>query len=362
MSPARARSSEPLPAPDLPAESDPGFADASARAEEALAHVPADLVGRPVTRGKGHEVRVGTASWTDPTMVRGRVFYPRGVSTAEDRLRYYAEQFSVVEVDATYYSLPERTTAERWSERTPADFMFHVKAHALMTGQPTEVIRLPVELQEALPASLTGKRKIYAKDLPPELLDAVWTDFLDALSPLAETGKLGGILLQYPRWFLPTPENKQLLVDAAERLNGIPGTVELRNHHWFSSESSTARTLDLLRTLGLSHVVVDGPQGLESSVPAVAAVTTPQLAMIRFHGRRAATWEAADVPTVERYRYLYSAAELDKLMPLIERAADEATRTIVFFNNCYGNYGSTNAREMLARMTGGQEDGKAGRG
>ena len=339
----------PLPAPDLAPEHDPGFEDAATRAEEALAITPPEMIGSPLLHP--HEVRVGTASWTDPTMTRGGVFYPRGTSTSEQRLRYYAEQFSVVEVDATYYSLPDRVNAHLWAERTPAHFSFHVKAHALMTGQPTEVARLPEDLVELLPKATAAKKKIYAKDLPPELYDAVWTYFIDSLSPLHETGKLGGILLQYPRWFLPTPENKQFLAESAERLAGIPATVELRNGMWFNSAKSTGWTLDMLRDLGLTHVMVDGPQGLDSSVPAVAGVTTPHLAMVRLHGRRAATWEAPNVPTVERYRYLYSPAELESWMPLIESAATEATRTIVFFNNCYGNYGATNAREMVAMLS-----------
>jgi uncharacterized protein YecE (DUF72 family) len=342
----------PLPAPDLDPAHDPGFADAIVRADKALSATPADVAGEPMARGDG-EIRVGTASWTDPTMTRGGVFYPRGTSTAEQRLRYYAEQFSVVEVDASYYSLPDRANALLWAERTPAHFSFHVKAHALMTGQPTEVSRLPAGLVELLPPDVARQTKIYAKDLPPDLYDEVWTNFLDALAPLHDTGKLGGILLQYPRWFLPTPANKELLASSAERLAGVPGTVEFRNRSWFSSEKSTQSTLDMLRDLGLTHVMVDGPQGLESSVPAVAAVTTPQLAMVRLHGRRAATWEAAKVPTVERYRYLYTQAELESWMPLIESAATEATRTIVFFNNCYGNYGSTNAREMIAMLARG---------
>ena len=339
----------PLPAPDLDAEHDAGFTESAARGESAVEGTPDDVVGHAIPNG-GHEIRIGTASWTDPTMVRAGVFYPRGTSTAEGRLRYYASQFSVVEVDGTYYSLPDRTTAELWAERTPASFSFHVKAHALMTGQPTEVARLPEGLVEQLPADLAGKRKIYAKDLPMELLDRVWEHFLAALAPLETTGKLGGILLQYPRWFLPSPENKLELARAATRLEGIPGTVEFRNHHWFSSARSTAWTLDMLRELGLTHVIVDGPQGLESSVPVVDAVTTPRLAMVRFHGRRSATWEAQNVPTVERYRYLYTPTELEARMPVIESAAREATRTIVFFNNCYGNYGATNAREMIAML------------
>ncbi len=284
-------------------------------------------------------------------MTRAGVFYPRGVSSAEERLRYYAEQFSVVEVDATYYSLPERATAELWAARTPEGFAFHVKAHALMTGQPTEVARLPKDLVEVLPPGLATKARIYAKDLPAEIDLAIWEHFVTALSPLSDSGKLGGILLQFPRWFIPNPDNKALLAQAADRLQGIPATVELRNQQWFASARATERTLDMLRDLGLTHVMVDGPQGLESSVPPVSAVTTSSLAMVRLHGRRASTWEAPKVATVERYRYLYSAEELARWMPLIERAAEEATRTIVFFNNCYGNYGSTNARELLRLLT-----------
>ena len=340
-----------LAAPDLDPAHDPGFASANERATDALARTPPATLGEPLRRNDHREIRIGTASWTDPTMVRANVFYPRGTSSAEDRLRFYASQFSVVEVDATYYALPDRGTTLRWAERTPETFTFHVKAHALMTGQPTEIRRLPAGLVEALPADVARKEKLYAKDLPRELTDAVWTNFIDALAPLSESGKLGGILLQYPKWFLPSPENKNLLAGAALRLAGISATVEFRNATWFGSAKASAWTLDMLRDLGLTHVMVDGPQGLDSSVPPVPGVTTPQLAMIRLHGRRSATWEAPNVPTVERYRYLYSAEELGPWMPLIESAATEATRTIVFFNNCYGNYGATNAREMIAALS-----------
>ncbi len=344
-------------APDLDLEHDSGFAAASARAARALDATPPDTIGHQllVEPPGSRENRFGTASWTDPTITKGGVFYPRGVSSSEDRLRYYASQFSTVEVDSTYYSLPERAIAALWAERTPDDFVFHVKAHALMTGQPTEVARLPEPVIDALPAALADKARIYAKDLPLELYDVVWSYFLDALEPLRVAGKLGGVLLQYPRWFLPTPENKDHLAESAARLAGTPGAVELRNRHWYGGADgggkATQWTLDMLRDLGLTYVMVDGPQGLESSVPPVAAVTTAELAMVRLHGRRSATWEAAKVPTVERYRYLYSPQELDAWVPRIEEASAQARRTTVFLNNCYGNYGTTNARELLARLT-----------
>ena len=354
-------SAPPLPAPDLDPAHDPGFAVAGERALAAIERTPPRLIGTPIRRvapnGAATEVRVGTASWTDPTIVRGGVFYPRGTSSAEDRLRYYASQFPVVEVDASYYSLPERATAALWAERTPDDFVFHLKAHALLTGQPSEVARLPEDIGGALPAALRDKKRIYAKDLPLEIYDAIWERFLDALEPLRLAGKLGGVLLQYPRWFLPTPENKDLIAESATRLAAVGASVEFRNRLWFNSEKATQRTLDMLRGLDLTHVMVDGPQGLESSVPAVAEVTTPRLAIVRLHGRRAATWEAAAVPTVERYRYLYSADELQPWVDRVQGAASAAVRTVVLQNNCYGNYGTTNAREMVAMLGASAENG-----
>jgi len=219
-----------------------------------------------------------------------------------------------------------------------------------MTGQPTEVARLPADILEMLPSELAEKSKIYATDLPIELQDAVWDRFVDALGPLIDADKLGGILLQYPRWFLPTPENKHQIAQSAERLRGIPVAVEFRNHMWYGSEKSTQWTLDMLRDLSLTHVIVDGPQGLTSSVPGVPAVTTPSLSVVRLHGRRAATWEAARVPTVERYRYLYSPRELTGITEKIEDAASDAELTVVLANNCYANYGATTARELTALL------------
>src|SRR3981081_1201864 len=138
---------------------DPGVEAANRRAEEA------DEAGKsPIRVGKG-EARFGTASWTEPTMTAPGVFYPAGANSAEDRLRYYASQFPVVEVDATYYALPSKKTAEAWVARTPKDFVFDIKAHALMTGQPTEVSRLPKAIREELPAEHKDKHRLYRKEV-----------------------------------------------------------------------------------------------------------------------------------------------------------------------------------------------------
>ena len=163
-------------------------------------------------------IRIGTASWTDPTMTAAGVFYPEGADSAEERLAYYASKFPLVEVDATYYALPSRRTAELWVERTPPDFTFDVKAHALMTGQPTETKRLPKDLRAALPDDIAAKSRIYAKDLPDGLRDDVWAWFADGLEPLKDAGQLGSILLQYPRWFFTSSENREEIEAAIGRL------------------------------------------------------------------------------------------------------------------------------------------------
>jgi uncharacterized protein YecE (DUF72 family) len=339
-----------FPAPDLDRKHDPGH---DVAAERAVGVPPV----RPITPSAGAgTVLVGTASWTDPTILEPGVFYPPGVNTPEERLRYYASRFPIVEVDATYYALPTRDLADLWRVRTPADFTFNVKAHALMTGQPSEVKRLPKLLREALPRELAEKTRIYAKDLPPDLYDAVWAVFLDALEPLRASGKLGAVLMQYPRWFTPTRANLDALLDGQRRLAEGPGgplsgAVELRNHLWFDGKPHRVeRMLGFFAEHRIPYVMVDGPQGLTSSVPPIVAATSPELAMVRLHGRREKTWEAAKVPTVERYRYLYDGEQLESWATQVADVAQQTKRVHVLFNNCHGNYGTTNAAEFAAMM------------
>ena len=345
MSPARSATAafEPAAAPDLDPAHDPGPVGAARRTED----LPEDIAAEPIRPSTGGAIRIGTASWTDPTMTARGVFYPSGADTAEERLAYYASRFPIVEVDATYYALPSRRTSELWVERTPPDFTFDIKAHALMTGQPTETKRLPKDLREALPGELADKPRIYAKDLPAELLDQVWTWFIDGLEPLKDAGQLGSILLQYPRWFFTSSENREAIEEATGRLRdaGLLGAVEFRSASWFN-EKNIARTLAFLGDRRIPLVVVDGPQGFKSSVPPVVAAPSPDLALVRFHGRRTATWEARGVQTVERFRYLYDRDELSDWGPRVREIASGAAETHVLFNNCYANYGATNALEL----------------
>ena len=328
---------------------DPGPDVARARMEAAALE---EAATEPLERPDGHRIRVGTASWTDPTMTAPGVFYPADASTAEDRLGYYASRFPVVEVDATYYALPSRRLSELWVERTPPDFVFDIKAHALLTGQPTETKRLPKALREALPPTIAEKVRLYAKDLPGELLAEVWRAFADGLAPLAEAGQLGAVFLQYPKWFFTSSENRDAIREAKAALEpyGLRVAVEFRNATWFN-EKNVERTLRFLTDEAIPLVMVDGPQGFKSSVPPVVAATSPSLAVVRFHGRRTATWEAmGGLPTVERFRYLYDEDELSEWVPRVVEASGGAEDTHVLMNNCYANYGSTNARELAAML------------
>jgi uncharacterized protein YecE (DUF72 family) len=319
---------------------DPGPAVAAERAAGVL-----DAAAQVIELPDAAAIRIGTASWTDPTMTAGTVFYPAGVTSAEERLQYYASQFPLVEVDATYYALPARRTAELWRERTPPDFIFDVKAHALMTGQPTETARLPKAIRQELPAEVANKKRIYARDLPPELRDAVWAMFLDGLEPLHESGQLGSVLLQYPRWFFPIGESREEILAAKERLGEVQVAVELRNATWFNQKNAE-RTLRFLADNRIPFVMVDAPQGTRSSIPPIVAVTSAELAVVRFHGRRTETWEKQGIPVVERFRYLYDREELEEWAPRLQAAAGETREMHVLMNNCYSNYGSTNAREL----------------
>ena len=303
----------------------------------------------PIVTRTGATIRIGTASWTDPTMTAPGVFYPRGADGAEERLAYYASTFPIVEIDATYYALPSARVAAAWVDRTPPDFVFDAKAHALMTGQPTETKRLPKDIRAALPAELAAKPRLYARDLPPELRDEIWRLYLAGLEPLRAAGQLGSVLLQFPKWFFPIGENRDLILEAMERLGEIHAAVEFRSETWFN-EKNRGRTLSFLADHRIPLVLVDGPQGMRSSIPALTEVTSPDLVVVRFHGRRTETWEATGIPVVERFRYLYDEKELAEWVPRIREAAEQAREMHILMNNCYANYGSTNARELAAML------------
>ncbi len=303
------------------------------------------------------EIRVGTAGWTDRSLIASG-WYPPEANNPEKRLRYYARQFPLVEVDATYYALPAEQTARAWAERTPDGFTFNIKAFSLFTQHPTPVRALPADLREA--AGQAGKERVYLKDVDPALAEAAWDRFLAALEPLRGAGqhgagqhgagqhgagKLGASLLQFPPWFPISRANKDYILACAQRAAPRRVCVEFRNHTWMTEDNQT-ETLRFLADHQLPYVCVDMPQGYPSSIPPVLAATS-DLAVVRMHGH-SDKWTSKEI--AERFGYRYSEGELDEWAPKIRDLAAEAEVTHVVFNNCYSDYAHVNAQQLEARL------------
>jgi uncharacterized protein YecE (DUF72 family) len=290
------------------------------------------------------QILVGTASWTDKTLLESG-WYPPDATTPEARLRFYAEQFPLVEVDSTYYTPPNERNSELWAARTPAYFRFNIKAFSLLTQHPTKVSALYKDLRPDTP-----KANVYAKDLDQSVVDEVWERFLSALAPLEEAGKLGALLFQFPQWFTIRRSNKDYLLECKERAAPYRICVEFRSRTWFSDEQTTEETLDFLRSYGLPYVVVDMPQGHASSVPPVVAATSPDLAVVRFHGH-SDKWTSRNI--YERFGYRYDEDELRPWAPKLTGLAEQTRETHVLLNNCYRNYAQTNARQLASMLAAG---------
>ena len=294
-------------------------------------------------------VKIGTCSWTDPTLLKAG-WYPAEADSAEARLAHYASRFPVVEVDSTYYSLPSERNAVLWAERTPPGFTFDVKAFSLMTGHGTALAKLPPILRDSLPQPAAGKAgNLYLKDLPPEAQRWIWQAFDDALAPLAQAGKLGAILLQFPPWFAIGRENKRYLEQCREMLPQRRLAVEFRQRSWLE-ERNAQETLTFLAQNDLSYVCVDEPQGFRSSIPPLTAVTNPALTVVRFHGRNRENWEARGISAAERFRYLYEEQELAEWVPRIGEVSAQASEAHVLFNNCYSDFGVRNAADLARQL------------
>jgi len=271
-------------------------------------------------------VRVGTCSWADESLVK--YWYPREIRSSEDRLRHYAEHFDTVEIDATYYRLPEAENAQKWAERTPPGFLFHVKAFGMMTRHPVKLEQLPPELRDRASADERGRVERPSRELRGE----VFRRFREALAPLREAGKLGGILLQFPSYVVCKPASFEYLEWANEQLGGDHVLVEFRHRSWLDDENREP-VLAFLEELGATHVIVDAPKtDAKNLVPTVLALTSP-IAYVRFHGRNASTWNIRGKSAAERFNYLYEDDELREWTGAMREVAEEAQQAYAMFNN-----------------------------
>jgi uncharacterized protein YecE (DUF72 family) len=272
------------------------------------------------------EIRIGTCSWADEAL--SKHWYPKGLPAGE-RLAHYAQHFDTVEVDSTYYRLPAEEMVRRWAERTPDDFVMHVKAFGLMTRHPVRLEALPPDLRDDAPTDDKGRVERPSREFRAE----VFRRFLDALGPLRSEGKLGGILFQFPSYVVYKDRSLDYLQWAREQLGDDEMLVEFRHVSWLDDEHRD-ETLRFLEELGATHVIVDAPriEGAKNVVPTVLALTSP-MTYVRFHGRNADTWNKRGGSAAERFDYLYSEEELQEWVGPLRELAGQAEQAYAFFNN-----------------------------
>jgi uncharacterized protein YecE (DUF72 family) len=245
-------------------------------------------------------IRLGTCSWADEGLVKH--WYPRGVSSPAARLAYYSERFDTVEIDSTYYHLPDPAVTGRWAQRTPPEFVFHVKAHKTMT---------------------------HHEDAP---LERAFAEFRAALAPLELSGKLRAVLLQYHPRFKKSAEAKDELARVRALLEPLVPLVEFRHRSWLE-EDERAETLAFLEAQGLAYVSVDAPPTRASNVLPTVPAATGQLAYVRFHGRNVKTWNIKAEKSSERFNWMYAEEELAEWVEELGHLAGETDEVYAMFNN-----------------------------
>ena len=213
---------------------------------------------------------------------------------------------------------------------------------------------LPKDIREAL-GPLAEKKTLYYADFPPELIHEMWWRFTLALEPLQRAGKLGAVLFQFPPWFYYRRSNLAHIAHCAQVLEGYQLAIEFRNRTWFEDKHRD-EVLAFEREHGLTHVVVDEPQGFTSSIPAVWEITTSNLAIFRLHGRNTATWEKKGLAaSSERFDYEYQESELREFVPSVRHLADRAAQVHVVFNNNLRDQGIRGAR-LFSSLAGGETE------
>lgn len=292
-------------------------------------------------------IYTGTCSWAEKSLIDSKEFYPKEVSSAESRLRYYADNFATVEVDSSYYAIPNIRTVWLWAERTPENFIFHIKSYGALTGHGIDPRALPKDIFSLLSHEEREERYIYIKE--PELFKTIAERFIDSLTPLKESGKLGIIVFQYPPWFHYKTSGLDFILKCKEAMKGMAIAVEFRHGSWLRPKNAPS-VFDFLRKNRITYITADEPQyDSLATIPFLPEVTT-ETAYVRLHGRNKENWLKKGIETSLRYNYLYSDEELRRFTPAIKELDKRAEKTYVMFNNCHGSSAIRNAldfRDMI---------------
>ena len=264
-------------------------------------------------------IRIGTSGFSFPDW-KGPV-YPANLSSGR-MLPYYASElgFDTVEINSTYYRIPQPENMRAMARKTPGNFEFVVKGFRGMTHDPFD-------------------NRLETKPTQEEV-EGYFHKFNEAMEPIAQEGKLGAVLLQYPVFFLPSHENKEYMLKSRDMLMEVPVVVEFRNKAW-----AKPQTFQFLKENGLGYCAVDEPR-LARLMPFVNEVTL-NISYLRFHGRNTNWFNA---PRAERYNYLYSDDELSEFIPEIEKMEQNSEKTYIFFNNCHVGKAVRNAQALKDKL------------
>jgi uncharacterized protein YecE (DUF72 family) len=250
-------------------------------------------------------VRIGTSGYSFKDWVGP--FYPAG-TRPEQQLEYYAQHFDCLELNVTYYRIPDPKLLSGIERRTPPGFEFLVKLHGDVT---------------------------HARSGDPDIDRA----FHDSVQPLLEADKMKGFLAQFPYSFHNTQENRAYLAGLRQRFPSAPVFVEFRHATWLA-----APVRPFLRGIDLGWVSVDEPQ-LPNMLPPDAHATN-EMGYVRLHGRNAVNWYATGREASARYDYLYNEDELRQWAEKIRRLVEKTRQVYVFFNNCHAGQAPANAQAM----------------
>jgi len=291
------------------------------------------------------EIRIGTASWTDPGFVED--WYPKDLP-APDRLRWYAEHFDLVEINSTFYALPALSSVKRWHEETPEGFLFDVKLPKVLSRHSMEVKFLPPEMRSRVESEKGVVKLTHATE------QLVAKRLLQLLDPLREAGKLGVFLLQLSPAFRPKTHKLADLDTLAELFSSYPLAVELRNRDWVTRERFQ-QTVNYFKERRLTLVLVDAPESEHFTVmPGFDCVTDQRLGYFRLHGRNAEGYIRGR-SVAERFDYDYSPEEVKEIAERLRKVDKEVERLHVIANNNRSNYAPKLA-EALRKQIGLREE------
>lgn len=301
-------------------------------------------------------IRIGTCSWTDRTLLRSG-FYPKSATTPASRLAFYATQFDTVEVDSSFYALPNPENAVRWLTGTPREFVFGVKSFALFTFHRTKVASLPKWLQKELGREPSSQ--IRREELSPEQRLRLYEEFLQTLEILHGAGRLAYLLFQFPPYWYFSRESLAYIRRLRQVSGPIPLALEVRNNTWLAPKNRE-KFYGTLRDENIAYVAVDEPK-LDWTVSAEWPLTAEWGTVVRFHGRNRAGWSNPRASVLEKFDYEYDASELGEWEEAIRETLRSAKNVYLMYNNCVADKAVHSANLMKEIMGLSPPSGPYGR-